>query len=204
MYLENESCNEIICHPVKQVKEQFQYLNDNNFFTINTTELRLYIENKLKLPKKTVLITIDDGAFAWNFPKVLEEYKINATLFLVTSWYSEDKFKSDYLEIASHTDNLHITGQCPGDQGSPLKCKEKDFLLNDLKKSREKLNQTEAFCYPFYEFNDYTISIVKEAGFKMAFAGGTQKARVGTDLFKIPRITMLHDTTLDEYIRVVN
>ena len=96
IYLEGDkSCNEGICHSEKQIKEHFNYLRNNKFFTMNTTELRLYLEGKLRVPKKSILITIDDGARAHNFVPLLEEYKINATLFLISSWYPKSKFKSD-------------------------------------------------------------------------------------------------------------
>ena len=205
IYLEGDkSCNEGICHSEKQIKEHFNYLRNNKFFTMNTTELRLYLEGKLRVPKKSILITIDDGARAHNFVPLLEEYKINATLFLISSWYPKSKFKSDYMEIASHTHNLHTPGVCSGGQGSPLKCLDKTKLVADLKKSRETLDGTEAFCYPFYEYNDYAISALKEAGFKMAFMGGYRKAKRGDNLFLVPRIPLNRNTTLQQYTAYIN
>ena len=198
------SCNEIICHSEEQIRSHFNYLTNNNYFTINTTELRLYIEGKLRLPKNTILITIDDGARAEHFIPLLEEYKLNATLFLVSSWYPKETFASPYMEIASHTHDLHTGGKCPGGQGGWIKCLEHDALLEDFKKSRETLDNTEAFCYPFYEYNNYTISVLKEAGFKMAFAGGQKKVTRGIDLFQIPRITIHNSTTLNEYINYIS
>lgn len=204
IYLEGDtSCNEMICHHENQIREEFQYLKDNNYFTLNTTELRLFIEGKLRLPKNSILVTIDDGARAENFIPIMEEYNINMTLFLISSWYPKDKFKSDLMEVASHTNDLHWPGRCPGGQGSPLKCENREKLLEDLRKSREALDGTEAFCFPFYEYNDYAINIIKDAGFKMAFVGGVRKANRGTDLFKIPRITMHRGTTLNEYINYI-
>ena len=202
IYLEGDtSCNESICHPEKQIREEYQYLKDNKYFTLTTTELREWIEGKINLPKNSILITIDDGARAWNFIPLLEEYKINATLFLITGWYDLDRFQSPYLELASHTHDLHVGGKCPGGQGSGLKCLPENVLLEDLKKSRDKLNGTEAFCYPFYEFNDYSTGIIKKAGFKMAFIGGMRKVTRQTDLYHIPRISFNRTTTLDEYIK---
>lgn len=205
IYLEGDtSCNETICHSEKQIKEHFNYLKTNNFFTMNTTELRLYLEGNLRAPKKSILITIDDGARAWNFVPLLEKYEINATLFLISSWYSKDKFKSSYMELASHTHNLHTPGVCPGGQGSPLKCDDRNKLVADLKLSRQTLNGTEAFCFPFYEYNDYAISVLKEAGFKMAFIGGYRKATRGDNLYKIPRIPLTDYTTLAQYAKYIN
>ena len=205
IYLEGDnSCNEAICHSEHQIKEHFNYLKENNFFTMTTTELRLYLEGKLRAPKKSILITIDDGSRAWNFVPILEEYQINATLFLISGWYEKEKFASNYLELASHTHNLHTPGVCAGGQGSPLKCLNKDELLADLRLSREVLNGTEAFCFPFYEYNDYGISALQEAGFKMAFIGGYRKAVRGDNLFKIPRIPLTDYTTLNQYAAYIN
>ena len=205
IYLEGDNtCGEAICHSEKQIREHFTYLNENKFFTINTTELRLYLEGKLRLPEKSILITIDDGARAWNFVPLLEEFKINATLFLISSWYEKERFASEYMEIASHTHNLHTPRVCPGGQGSPLKCLDREKLVGDLKQSRDTLNGTEAFCFPFYEFNDYGISTLKEAGFKMAFIGGYRKATRGVDLYKIPRLPLTGYTTIEQYAKYIN
>ena len=200
----DNSCNEMICHSENQIKEHFTYLNNNGFFTMNTTELRYYLEGKVRLPKKSILITIDDGARAWNFIPILEEYKINATLFLISGWYKTDQFKSDYLELASHTHNLHTPRVCSGGQGSPLKCLNMPELVADLKLSRSVLGGTEAFCFPFYEYNNHGIEALKQAGFKMAFIGGYRKAKRGDDLYKIPRIPLTRNTTVSQYANYIN
>ena len=85
-----------------------------------------------------------------------------------------------------------------------MKCLDNTKLLEDLKVSRETLNGTKAFCFPFYEFNDYAINVLKEAGFELAFIGGQRKATKGINKFKIPRITMHRNTTLKEYINYID
>lgn len=205
IYLEGDNtCGESICHSEKQIRSHFNYLRENNFFTLNTTELGKFIDGEIRLPEKSILVTIDDGARAWNFVPLLEEYKVNATLFLISSWYDTKQFESSYMEIASHTDNLHTPGVCPGGQGSPLKCANKESLLADLKTSREKLNGTKALCFPFYEYNDYAISVVEEAGFEMAFIGGNRNVTRGINKFKIPRVPLTGSTTLAQYANYIN
>lgn len=204
IYLEGDNgCNESICHSEAQIREQFQYLKENQYFTLTTQELGWFLESKIQLPEHSILITIDDGARAENFIPLLEEFQINATLFLISSWYPKEKFSSSYLELASHTHDLHRPGKCPGGQGSPLKCLDKQELLNDLKTSRDTLGGTEAFCFPFYEYNDYAIEVVKEAGFRLGFIGGMKKASPGVNPYKIPRISMNRNTTLSEYISYI-
>lgn len=198
IYLDGDtSCNDIICHSEEQIDSHFKFIADNNVFTLNTSEVLSFIKGEINLPKKSILITIDDGARAENFIPFLEKYGLNATLFLVSSWYPVSKFSSPYLEIASHTHNMHTTGVCPTGQGGGINCLPESEILNDLKLSRETLNNTKAFCFPFYEYSDYSINLVKEAGFEMAFIGGSTKIKKGIDPYKIPRYPILSSFGVD-------
>ena len=198
IYLNGDTgCNDIICHSEEQIDSHFKFLADNNVFTLNTSEILSFIKGEINLPKKSILITIDDGARAENFIPFLEKYQLNATLFLVSSWYPVSKFESSYLEIASHTHNMHTTGVCPTGQGGGINCLPESEILNDLKLSRETLNNTKAFCFPFYEYSDYSINLVKEAGFEMAFIGGSTKIKKGIDPYKISRYPILSSFGVD-------
>ena len=73
----------------------------------------------------------------------------------------------------------------------------------DLELSRKTLNDTEAFCFPFYEYNDYAIDLVKTAGFKTAYIGGDKKASIGINNYTIPRITIHNNISLDNYINLI-
>ena len=205
---DDNTCNQVICHSASQLKEHFSYIKDNNFFTPTMKELEMYIDKKLQLPQKSVVITFDDGWKADVARKYVDEYEINATLFLITSWYNKEQFESEYFEVHSHGDNIHNGGLCSGGQGGEIKCMDHDKLLTDLKTSREKLDGSTVFCYPFYEYNDYSIKVLKEAGFTMAFAGeyagGKIKVTPGIDKFRLPRWIIVNYTTKKQFISYVN
>lgn len=204
IYLEGESCDEMICHPESQINEQFAYLSANKVFTLTTKELGQFISGEIRLPKKSILLTIDDGARAEKFIPFLEKYKINATLFLVSSWYPKETFASNYLELASHTHDMHTNGVCPMGQGGGIRCLSEDKIQADLKASRETLNNTEAFCYPFYEYNDYALEQVKKAGFKLAFIGGNKMVTKDTNPYLIPRYVIYKNTGLSYLKNLLN
>jgi len=97
---------------------------------------------------------------------------------------------------------MHKAGDCPYGQGGGIQCLSEEYIQNDLKKSREKLNNTTYFCYPFYEYNNYSISQLKKAGFTMAFAGyyanRQLKASPGIDKYQIPRYVISNTTTVNQ------
>lgn len=205
---EKANCTTEICHSKEQFKTHLEYLKENNILTITTNELEMYIDGKLQLPK-SVLITIDDGPKTEVAINLLEEYKMYATIFLVTSWFNVDEYtQSEYIELHSHTHNMHDGGKCPGGQGGAIKCLPEEEILSDLKASRDALNGSTVFCYPFYEYNDYAINLVKEAGFTMAFIGESNNSdnlvHVGSNKFKLRRFVIVTYTTMDDLDKYFN
>ena len=205
---EKANCTTEICHSKEQFKTHLDYFKGNNILTITTNELEMYIDGKLQLPK-SVLITIDDGPKTDVAIDLLEEYKMYATIFLVTSWFNVDEYtQSEYIELHSHTHNMHDGGKCPGGQGGAIKCLPEEEILSDLKASRDALNGSTVFCYPFYEYNDYAINLVKEAGFTMAFIGESNNSdnlvHVGSNKFKLRRFVIVTYTTMDDLDKYFN
>ena len=124
-----------------------------------------------------------------------------ATIFLVTSWFDpKDYYKTEFIELHSHSDHMHETGDCPTGQGGGIQCLDEKTIQEDLKKSREKLNNTTYFCYPFYEYNEYSIKMLKEAGFTMAFIGESTRSdnlvHVGSVKFRLRRFVIANITTI--------
>ena len=201
---ELNECKSSICMEDIQVEEEIKYLADNKYYSMTMRDVYLYLTGKVKFPKNSVAITIDDGWYVARMISILEKYKMNGTLFLIGSLASPNDYKSDYLEIHSHSWNMHTPGVCSGVHGGAILCWDKEKVLSDLKKSRESLNNTVVYCFPFYEYNDKAISYLKEAGFEMAFIGGDKKAYVGDDLFKIHRFELVNYTTMNTFIKYVS
>ena len=199
---EKKECTTEICHSKKQFKSHLDLIKEKNMLTLQTKEVEMYIDGKVQLPK-SVLITIDDGPKTKIAVDLLTEYKMYATIFLVTSWFDEkDYYKTDYIELHSHTHNMHDGGQCPGGQGGGIKCLPEEEIQKDLKQSREDLGGSTVFCYPFYEYNDYSIKMLKKAGFTMAFIGESNNSdnliHVGSNMFKLRRFVIVTYTTIND------
>ncbi len=202
---EGRECRQNICMDQTQVEEEIKYLKDNDFYAVTMEDLYLFLTDKINLPEKSVAITIDDGWYLARMISILEKYQMQGTLYLIGSLASPSDYKSDYLEIHSHSWDMHTLGVCKGyNRGGGLVCLDEKTVLEDLKKSRESLNNTEVFCYPFFEYNDRAISLLKKAGFKMALAGGSRKAKPGDNMYIIPRYELSNSTTMNQFINMVN
>lgn len=197
----------VISMRIDRFEEQMKYLSDNDFMTLKLKDLENYIKGKVQIKEKSVVITIDDGSstiYSLAYP-VLEKYKINATVFAITSNDSDAiKKQTDYVEIHSHTHNMHQTGKCSGGQGGYFKCIDYNLGIEDLKKSRELLNNTTYLAYPFGEYTDNSIKMLKDSGFTMALTTNYGNAKVGDDPYLVPRIYIYNEYGIDTFKRLVN
>lgn len=200
---EQGKCNERICEPIDKFKSHLDYLKNEGFKALSMNEFKQWMYGEIELPKKSVLITIDDGAFGTDthLPKILNEYQMKATLFLITAWWDKSKYQSPYLEIQSHGYDLHKNGNCGSARAV---CLSHDDLVSDLKKSISLVDNDLSMAYPFYKYNDNVISAVKDAGFKLAFAGGGTKAYKTSNKYAIPRYEIFNTTSLDTIKKYVN
>lgn len=202
---ELNECLQTICMEDTQVEEEIKYLSDNEYYTPSMRDTYLYLTGAIRLPKKSTVITIDDGWYVYRMIPILEKYQKTGTLFLIGSLLPPEAYNSPYLELHSHTWNMHNIGDCSGAYfGGAILCWPDDKILADLKQSRDSLNGSTVFCYPFYEFNNRSIELLKQAGFEMAFAGGERSAVPGEDIFRVPRYVMFNHTTMDQFIRYIS
>lgn len=202
-----EGCNESICLDVRDFREQLDYLKNNGYRTVTMQEFTDWMYSKRQLPEKSVLITVDDGAMGTGkhngnkLIPILEEYKMHATLFLIAGWWNADNYRSEYLDIQSHTFDMHQYGDCGKGQ---VLCASKEEVKADLKKSLEIVDNDNSFCFPFYRYDEKSIEAVKEAGFKLSFIGGYKKASRQEDKYHITRYPIHKDTSMKTFIDMVS
>lgn len=204
----SESCNEVICISNDNFRKQLDYLKKNNFKTLTMEEFNDWMDGKITIPKKSILITIDDGAAGTfnHLPNILNEYQMNATLFLISGWWDVNKYKtSPYLQIESHGDELHHNNYCDSNGCGYKSLKlTKDEIKQDLQTSISKIGSNLAFCYPFYQTNSNLVNAVRESGFKLGFVGGNKKVAQNNNKFYIPRYIIYKNTSLDSFSKMVN
>lgn len=202
-----EECYEGICLTTQKFREHLEYLKNNNFKVLTMDEFVRWLYGEIEIPDKSVLITIDDGAKgtgAHNGNKLiplLEEYKMHATLFLIAGWWDISNYQSKYLEVQSHTYDMHKYGDCGRGQ---LVCANYEDAKKDLQKSLDIIGNNTSFCYPFYSYDNEAIQAIKDLGFKVAFAGGNRDATRNSNKYLVPRYPIHSDITMDRFKEIVN
>ena len=189
---------------VKDFEIQLKYLSDNNYYYPTWQEVYDFVEGKITLPSKSVVITMDDGhksIYTYAIP-LLEKYKVKATAFIITSKDNAKKIKKytnhEYIEFQSHTHNMH-QGGCSGGHGGLFRCISYDKGLADLKKSIEFLGKSDAIAYPFGDVTKNVLTITKDANFKVGVTTQWGYAKKGADPLQLPRVRMYKGIALSTF-----
>jgi len=170
------------------------YLKNNGFTTLSTDELYDFMVKNKPVPKKSVLITFDDGYednYTNAFP-ILRKYKFKATIFVITGYIDKGnhylssaqlkEMQSNGIDIESHT-NLH----------DKLGTYTYDAQLKTLKISKAYIEKTlnknvKYISYPFGSYNVDTLKAVKASGYEMAFTTNGRWANISNGILSLNRV----------------
>lgn len=175
---------------VSAFEAQMKYLVDNKYYFPSWSEVEAYVNGTKTLPTKSVVVTIDDGdvSFIKYAIPIIEKYNVKATSFVVTAWNGDwlpKSYKSDHLDFQSHSHDMHRSGANGKGRFVNLSYKE---ALNDVTKSKNIIGNCTVFCYPFGHYNDNSIKVLKDAGYKLAFTTKGGRVYPGQNKFALPRV----------------
>ena len=185
-------------------EKQIKYLVDNNYYFVTWDELNDYIDKKIDLPEKSIILTDDDGVRSFYeiaYPITLK-YNVPITSFVITNkvvW--KNYLNKDYLDMQSHTDSLHIRSCTKGKWDGKAMCESYKNIYNDLMTTKDKLKDNPTiFAYPFGHYSDDFIKALKDSGFKMAFTINSGRVKKGANKYKLPRVRVSRGTTLSQFV----
>lgn len=192
---------------VNVLEEELKYLSDNGYYFPTWSEVRDYLDGKIDLPKKSVVLTFDDGPIYIELAvPLLEKYNIQATSFVITSYYDSkemlDGWRDKNLYFESHSHNMHRGGGNIG-HGGIFPVLSKQEALADLQQSIEYCGSGEAFAYPFGDYTEACEQVLQEAGFLCAVTTEPGKCTPGADAYALPRVRMSGGQTLAEFIEKI-
>ena len=188
---------------ISNFEEQMKYLAENDFYFPTWEQVENYIDGKQELPEKSVVITVDDGdpSFFELAVPIIQKYKIPTTSFVITYWYgNRANDKQDYVSYQSHSYDMHKAGS--NGKGLMLSW-DYDKIKDDILLSRDVLGGANIFCYPFGQYNDLDIKVLKENGYRLAFTTKSGKVKKGSSKYELPRVRISGNTGIEEFKKKV-
>lgn len=188
--------------------EEMKYLHDNGYYFPTWQEVRDYVDGKLLLPEKSIVLTFDDGPnYMYLGTPILEQYQTPATSFVITSYWNDREmlygYASDYLTFESHSHKMHQGGGSIG-HGGIYTAMSREEVLADLEKSFEICGNKDAFAYPFGDYTEEGCSTLEEAGLLCAVTTENAKCYPGDNPYLLPRVRMLGSQTLEAFVSAIN
>lgn len=188
---------------ISNFEEQMKYLSENDFYFPTWEQVENYIDGKQELPEKSIVITVDDGdpSFFELAVPVIQKYKIPVTSFVITYWYGDRaKDKQQYVDYESHSYDMHKAGK--NGKGVMLSW-DYDKMKDDVLLSSEVLGGANIFCYPFGQYNDLDMKVLKENGYKLAFTTKAGRVKKSSSKYELPRVRISGNTSLSEFVKKV-
>lgn len=155
-------------------EEQLKYMKDNGFTAVTPDDVVNYFNAGKSLPPKPFMVTLDDGwgnQFRYAFP-ILQKYKVPAVFYIYknavghkvfVSWDQVKQLLKANMIIGGHTGSHP---ELPKITDIAVLDKE---IIDSKKYIETKIGQSiDAFAYPFGEYNQQDIVVVKQAGYTSA------------------------------------
>ena len=177
-------CTSPYCMPTALFDQQMRYLRENGYRVITLGKLLDFVQYRHAIPKKSVVIAIDDGnrsAYKVAYP-MLKKYGYTATLFIYTdfvgvskgaiTWDQLREMKAAGFEIGSHTEShSDLTKQREGESNAAYMARVKSELLVSKRLLDKKLRQDTIYlAFPYGRYNERVLAISEQVGYKLGFS----------------------------------
>jgi peptidoglycan/xylan/chitin deacetylase (PgdA/CDA1 family) len=186
------------CMPTHIFDQQMKYLKDNNYRVVTLEEVFGFLNYRHPLPRRSVVITIDDGyrsGYNIAYP-ILKKYGFTAILLIYTdyvgisksaiTWDQLREMKADGFEVGSQTiSHADLTKRKVGEDDKAYTARVKRELLVSKQIIDKKLNQDTIYlAFPYGRYNQRILNICDQVGYEMAFS----VKRGGNPFFSDPLI----------------
>lgn len=218
--VDNRSLSESdkFCLHVDDFEQQLKVLDLLGYTPITFKDYKLFQERKLRLPKKPIILTFDDGYkdfYRLAYP-VMQEKGMKGVVFVLGDrslrYNRWDSQAADVSKVSLMTDEeileLHSSGFEIGAHSishSNLKTLNVEDCYSEVYKSKMILealldSPVISFCYPYGLVNDKVKKIVDKTGFHYACSVFSGPVEFGQDPLEIRRMAIHNKTTLAGFV----
>ncbi len=161
---------------------QLDYLARNGYHVVRLSDLAEFLAGKQPLPRRAVVITMDDGyasVYEHAFP-LLKKHGFPATVFIYTdfvgakdalSWGQMAEMKaSGLVDIQSHSKtHSNLSYRLPGETDGAYRERLKMEIRTPLQILQQRLSTSPvSFAYPFGDTNQQVMDQLAKADYRLA------------------------------------
>jgi len=198
-------------------EQQLRYLKENGYVVITLEELERFLRHEQPLPKKAVVITIDDGYKSAKTvaAPLLKKYGFPATFFIYTdfvgggkhalSWEELRDLKAQGFDVEAHSKTHSNLAVPPPDETPAERAARLDLEIVATRQMLEKRLGAEVpyFAYPYGGFDPDVVSKVKAAGYKIGFGAQKGSNPFFIDRYRLKRYSVFMEKDLTKFVRML-
>lgn len=188
-----------------QFQEEMNYLKEHGYNTLSADEFYDFIVKGKPIPKKSLLITFDDGyenQYTNAYP-ILKKYKFHAIMFAITSYLDKGTLYMESSQLKTMSENgIDIESHTVNHDKL-----DKISYADQLKTLQDSKNTIEGICnkavrfiaYPYGYFNKDTVKASQNAGYIMAFTTSGKWANTDNGVYAVNRIYIFPQYDLNNF-----
>jgi peptidoglycan/xylan/chitin deacetylase (PgdA/CDA1 family) len=199
-------------------ERQLRYMQENGYVPITLDQLARFLRYEEALPKKAVVITIDDGYKSAKTiaAPLLKKYGFPATFFIYTdfigagrhalTWDDLRELKAQGFDVQVHS-KTHSNLAAPAPNESPVERSARlDAEIVATKQLLERQLGTEMqhFAYPYGGFDSDVVAKVKQAGYEAGFGAKKGSNPFYIDRYRIKRYSVFMEKDLTRFIDMLH
>lgn len=190
----------------KNFDAQMKLVAERGFRTITMAQLVAHLRDRQPLPGKPIIISFDDGweeQYTVAFP-ILKQYGLSGTFFVYTNpldrkqflaWKQIEEMVAAGMDFQAHSlTHPHLRTLAP------------EVAYREIAESKNILEKrlgkpVVAFSYPFGEYDDAVIQMVKRAGFASAVTLAAGYKQRLDELFTLHRIRVSYNDSQEDFAK---
>jgi peptidoglycan/xylan/chitin deacetylase (PgdA/CDA1 family) len=200
----------------KAFEEQMQYLKREGYRVISLQEFLEFTALRRQLPRKTVVLTFDDGwrSFKEHAYPVLKELGFSATLFIYTdfvgartalSWAELKELADEGFDVQAHSKTHTDMRRQQGESDEEFARRMEAELVQPLALFQRRLGRTPTIlAYPYGSHDEEVTRRVREAGYRAAFDVRRQGNPSFTPALTVHRAQIYSEMSLEDFVRNLN
>ena len=201
----------------KVFEEQMRYLKNQGYRVINLKEFVEFISLKRQLPRRSILLTFDDGyrSFSQYALPVLKNLGFTATLFVYTdyvgagsnafTWADLKKLQQEGFDVQAHSKSHGDMLRAAGEPANEYEKRLESELAQPRALFQKNLGfAPEILAYPYGRQDDAVVRRTKERGYSAAFTVRRQGSPSFVDPYRIHRSQVYPEMSMDDFIKNLN